>query len=89
MLDFRYWTDKKSAQQVDLRIQKGLFLFACTNSCMNPIVYGAFNIRARRGPGAAQVRPRLNTLNTGQTRVCTPVDDKRLPALEISLKALE
>lgn len=56
---------------------------------MNPIVYGAFNIRARRGPGAAQVRPRLNTLNTGQTRVCTPVDDKRLPALEISLKALE
>lgn len=40
----RYWLDKESALNVDQRIQKGLFLFACTNSCMNPIVYGLFNI---------------------------------------------
>lgn len=80
--------DQESAKQVDQRIQKGLFMFACANSCMNPIVYGAFNIRARRN--AAQVRPRLNTLNnTVQTRVSTPVDDKRISALEISLKPLE
>ncbi|XP_044019876.1 gonadotropin-releasing hormone II receptor isoform X1 [Aphidius gifuensis] len=40
-----YWIDRESAKKVDQRIQKGLFLFACTNSCMNPIVYGLFNIR--------------------------------------------
>ncbi|XP_059486559.1 adipokinetic hormone/corazonin-related peptide receptor variant I-like isoform X2 [Neocloeon triangulifer] len=47
-----YWYDRNSAAELDQRIQKGLFLFAVTNSCMNPIVYGAFNIRVRR---AAQV----------------------------------
>lgn len=45
----RYWYDKESAKLVDQRIQKGLFLFASTNSCMNPIVYGIFNIRAKGG----------------------------------------
>ncbi|XP_008556953.1 adipokinetic hormone/corazonin-related peptide receptor variant I [Microplitis demolitor] len=40
-----YWIDRQSASKLDQKIQKGLFLFACTNSCMNPIVYGAFNIR--------------------------------------------
>ncbi|XP_066599951.1 adipokinetic hormone/corazonin-related peptide receptor variant I-like isoform X2 [Prorops nasuta] len=43
-----YWIDSPSAREVDQRIQKALFLFACTNSCMNPIVYGFFNIRDRR-----------------------------------------
>ncbi|XP_046592124.1 adipokinetic hormone/corazonin-related peptide receptor variant I isoform X1 [Neodiprion lecontei] len=43
-----YWIDRPSAEKVDLRIQKCLFLFACTNSCMNPIVYGVFNIRNRK-----------------------------------------
>lgn len=52
LLCCRYWYDRKSAAKVDQRIQKGLFMFAVTNSCMNPIVYGAFNIRVRR---AAQV----------------------------------
>lgn len=42
-----YWIDKETALKVDQRIQKGLFLFACTNSCMNPIVYGLFNIPRR------------------------------------------
>ncbi|XP_050538062.1 adipokinetic hormone/corazonin-related peptide receptor variant I isoform X2 [Daktulosphaira vitifoliae] len=43
-----YWTDYKSAKNVDQKVQHALFMFACTNSCMNPIVYGAFNIRTRR-----------------------------------------
>ena len=42
---YRYWIDRDSAKQVDQRIQKALFLFACTNSSINPIVYGVFNIR--------------------------------------------
>ncbi|XP_045482662.1 adipokinetic hormone/corazonin-related peptide receptor variant I [Harmonia axyridis] len=43
-----YWIDHKSAEKVDVRLQKFLFLFACTNSCMNPLVYGAFNLRVLR-----------------------------------------
>lgn len=44
----RYWLDQKSAESVDQRVQKGLFLFACTNSCMNPIVYGIYNVKLRK-----------------------------------------
>ncbi|XP_058820770.1 adipokinetic hormone/corazonin-related peptide receptor variant I-like isoform X6 [Topomyia yanbarensis] len=43
-----YWLDHQSALSVDQRVQKGLFLFACTNSCMNPIVYGIYNIKLRK-----------------------------------------
>lgn len=43
-----HWLDKQSAICVDQRVQKGLFLFACTNSCMNPIVYGVYNIKLRK-----------------------------------------
>ncbi|KAL2719741.1 adipokinetic hormone/corazonin-related peptide receptor variant I-like isoform X1 [Vespula maculifrons] len=50
----RYWIDKTSARKVDQRIQKGLFFFACTNSCMNPIVYGIFNIRDRKKSTTSQ-----------------------------------
>nr|AOC38019.1 adipokinetic hormone receptor [Sarcophaga crassipalpis] len=42
-----YWIDKSSVDEVSSLIRKSLFIFACTNSCMNPIVYGAFNIRGR------------------------------------------
>nr|CAD7455807.1 unnamed protein product [Timema tahoe] len=64
-----YWSDIKSAKKVDQWIQKFLFLFASTNSCMNPIVYGAFNIR-RRGATVSgtttegQVRDRLSTFSS-------------------------
>lgn len=51
-----HWYDKYSANEVDIKIQKFLFLFASTNSCMNPIVYGAFNIRTRT-KGAKQRPP--------------------------------
>ncbi|XP_067003816.1 adipokinetic hormone/corazonin-related peptide receptor variant I isoform X2 [Anabrus simplex] len=40
-----WWVDRKSATAMDPRIQKFLFIFACANSCMNPIVYGIYNIR--------------------------------------------
>ena len=30
---------------LDQKIQKGLYIFACTNSVMDPIVYGYFNLR--------------------------------------------
>nr|QRN45460.1 adipokinetic hormone receptor isoform X2 [Carausius morosus] len=40
-----YWLDTVSAKNVNPVVQKALFLFASTNSCMNPIVYGMFNLR--------------------------------------------
>lgn len=43
-----YFLDRPTAFKLDQRVQKGLFLFACTNSCMNPIVYGVYNIKLRK-----------------------------------------
>lgn len=43
-----FWIDPISANTLDKTLTKILFLFACTNSCMNPIVYGLFNIRRKR-----------------------------------------
>ncbi|XP_014681440.1 PREDICTED: gonadotropin-releasing hormone II receptor-like [Priapulus caudatus] len=43
-----FWLDEESAKQVDPRIQRGLFLFAVSNSCMDPIVYGLFTINVKR-----------------------------------------
>lgn len=85
-----YWFDRESALLVDQRIQRGLFLFACTNSCMNPIVYGAFNIRARRK--GVKVRLRTNTCNNtarNNTVNGSPCAETGLPSIEISLKTLE
>ncbi|XP_045452589.1 adipokinetic hormone/corazonin-related peptide receptor variant I [Melitaea cinxia] len=38
-----YWIDKDSVKKLDPAIQKAMWLFSCTNSCANPIVYGVFN----------------------------------------------
>ncbi|XP_023310187.1 gonadotropin-releasing hormone II receptor [Anoplophora glabripennis] len=84
-----YWYDRESALEVDERIQKGLFLFACTNSCMNPIVYGVFNIRARRK--GTKVRPRAYTYQNSQSTmtVTHPTIDTKLPPIELSHKSVE
>ena len=33
---------RDSAEKINTKVQRGLFLFAVSNSCMNPIVYGKF-----------------------------------------------
>ncbi|CAG0884257.1 unnamed protein product [Darwinula stevensoni] len=43
-----YFVDSESARAVDPRLQKALFLFACANSCLNPLVYGAFKLHVKR-----------------------------------------
>lgn len=86
-----YWYDKSTALEVDQRVQKILFLFACTNSCANPIVYGIFNIRARRR-NTHQVRLRVNGYVTSRSRCSIPppiTAETRLSPLEISLRSLE
>ncbi|KAJ0174270.1 hypothetical protein K1T71_010416 [Dendrolimus kikuchii] len=42
-----YWIDRDSLKNLDQAVQKAMWLFSCTNSCANPIVYGVFN-RNRR-----------------------------------------
>ncbi|KAJ8673744.1 hypothetical protein QAD02_005006, partial [Eretmocerus hayati] len=75
-----YWIDRDSAKQVDQKIQKGLFLFACTNSCANPIVYGLFNIRKSKIKDPSrigQASSSANTQNSQQTNVMANNGDKR------------
>ena len=33
---------RKSAQAIDPKVQRGLFIFAVSNSCIDPIVYGMY-----------------------------------------------
>lgn len=40
--------DPVEAKKADILLQKSLYLFACTNSCMNPIVYGIFNLKRNK-----------------------------------------
>nr|ARV86499.1 adipokinetic hormone receptor [Pyrrhocoris apterus] len=70
VMAFWFWIDKESANNVDIRVQKGLFLFACTNSSINPIVYGVFNIRKSsvtqgrtRGSNTCTTEIRLQQVN--------------------------
>ncbi|XP_023032344.1 adipokinetic hormone/corazonin-related peptide receptor variant I isoform X1 [Drosophila willistoni] len=42
-----YSWDKSSVGQVNSLVRKALYIFASTNSCMNPLVYGLYNIRGR------------------------------------------
>ncbi|RLU24278.1 hypothetical protein DMN91_004490, partial [Ooceraea biroi] len=68
-----YWFDRSSANKVDLRIQRALFFFACTNSSMNPIIYGIFNIRKQRNK--APIR--------------APTIETRVTPLSLSIKLLD
>ncbi|CAM1293345.1 GNRHR (predicted) [Pycnogonum litorale] len=45
-----HWFFKSSATKIDKKIQKILFIFAVSNSCLNPLVYGYFSVvsNARR-----------------------------------------
>lgn len=78
----RFWINPESAKQLDEKVQRGLFLFASTNSCMNPIVYGIFNIRTHR---SAETNGRARTYS-GRISYAT---DIRLPALTLSLRSVE
>ncbi|XP_013103205.1 adipokinetic hormone/corazonin-related peptide receptor variant I isoform X2 [Stomoxys calcitrans] len=57
-----YWFDKTSVDKISSLVRKGLFIFACTNSCMNPIVYGVFNIRGRVGKETSTTSNRHTSL---------------------------
>ncbi|ELU01220.1 hypothetical protein CAPTEDRAFT_125249 [Capitella teleta] len=37
-----WWIDKNTAEKVNPKIQRGLFIFAVSNSCVNPVIYGQY-----------------------------------------------
>lgn len=82
IVNYRFWINPESAKRVDFKVQRGLFLFASTNSCMNPIVYGIFNIRTHRSIRTNGCVP----TNSGRPSYPT---DIRLPALTLSLRSVE
>ncbi|XP_017473984.1 PREDICTED: gonadotropin-releasing hormone receptor-like isoform X1 [Rhagoletis zephyria] len=59
-----FWIDKHSAYNVNPLLRKILFIFACTNSCMNPLVYGVFNIRGKTNNNTS-VNNRHTSLSSG------------------------
>lgn len=69
-----FWLDEVTAKQVDPIIQRALFLFAVSNSCMDPIVYGMFTINVKRDvlrccPCLKKTREESYLSNSGYT-VC-------------------
>ena len=47
---FRFIADKQSFSQVDRRVERFFYIFACANSVMDPFVYGYFNLRPSSRP---------------------------------------
>ncbi|KAH8238949.1 hypothetical protein KR038_009713 [Drosophila bunnanda] len=58
-----YWLDKPSVEKVDPLVRKALLIFASTNSCMNPLVYGLYNIRGRMNNNNPSVNNRHTSLS--------------------------
>ncbi|XP_037960628.1 gonadotropin-releasing hormone receptor [Teleopsis dalmanni] len=76
-----YWIDKSSVENINPLVPKSLFIFASTNSCMNPIVYGVFNIRSRNNNNNNA------SVNNRHTSLCSRLDSsnqlqKNLPNLQ-------
>ncbi|KAH9633192.1 hypothetical protein HF086_017747 [Spodoptera exigua] len=60
-----YWIDKESLKSLDPAIQKAMWLFSCTNSCANPIVYGVFNRNRWSWRAGRNVRCRSGSMRRG------------------------
>ncbi|XP_017041420.1 gonadotropin-releasing hormone receptor isoform X2 [Drosophila ficusphila] len=58
-----YWLDKHSANKINPMVRKALLIFASTNSCMNPLVYGLYNIRGRMNNNNPSVNNRHTSLS--------------------------
>ncbi|XP_030381138.1 gonadotropin-releasing hormone receptor isoform X2 [Scaptodrosophila lebanonensis] len=58
-----YSLDKSTVSQVNSLVRKSLFIFASTNSCMNPLVYGLYNIRGRLNNNNMSVNNRHTSLS--------------------------
>ncbi|GFT26165.1 gonadotropin-releasing hormone II receptor [Trichonephila clavipes] len=73
-----YLFDPVSAEKVDARVQSSLFMFAVSNSCVNPLVYGSYVLNFKqvfikcccKGPSSIAV-------SMSHTQITTPA--KKIP----------
>ncbi|XP_042900353.1 adipokinetic hormone/corazonin-related peptide receptor variant I-like isoform X2 [Parasteatoda tepidariorum] len=68
-----YLFDPVSADQVDTRIQSSLFMFAVSNSCVNPLVYGSYLLNFKQIFRRCYRRCRNRNMGSmNQTQITTP-----------------
>ncbi|KAK2144621.1 hypothetical protein LSH36_742g00007 [Paralvinella palmiformis] len=69
-----WWFDRKSADNVNPMVQRGLFLFAVSNSCADPIVYGMFTGSIRKTLfGLCCQRRQRDAINVREQVPCQPL----------------
>ncbi|XP_032681197.1 gonadotropin-releasing hormone II receptor-like [Odontomachus brunneus] len=88
VLSFWYCIDQSSFRKIDQRILKALFLFTCTNPCMNPIIYGIFNRQERNKTNLQSSRPLMSINATVELLVAAYARDFILTVFLIALPAL-
>ncbi|XP_035211010.1 gonadotropin-releasing hormone II receptor-like isoform X2 [Stegodyphus dumicola] len=82
-----YLFDPVSADKVDSRIQSSLFMFAVSNSCVNPLVYGSYVLNFKQVFKRAFCRRQgSQTGSVNHTQITTPA--KRAPACEPVQRAI-
>ncbi|KAG8185649.1 hypothetical protein JTE90_018526 [Oedothorax gibbosus] len=83
VIDLWYLFDPTSAEALDSRLQSSLFMFAVSNSCVNPLVYGSYVLNLKRlcsrlckstpsrvvSPTTSRTRVRQQYSSTGSPRV--------------------
>ena len=60
--NYRFLSDKESFNNADFKFKRLLYIFACANSFMNPLVYGFFNLRQSRQSPNTRVSFRYTSL---------------------------
>ncbi|GFU94727.1 gonadotropin-releasing hormone II receptor [Trichonephila clavipes] len=68
-----YLFDPVSAEKVDSRVQSSLFMFAVSNSCVNPLVYGSYVLNFKQVFTKCCCRgPTPITVSMSHTQITTP-----------------
>ncbi|KFM63223.1 Gonadotropin-releasing hormone II receptor, partial [Stegodyphus mimosarum] len=82
-----YVFDPVSADKVDSRIQSSLFMFAVSNSCVNPLVYGSYVLNFKQVFKNIFCRKQASNIGSAShTQITTP--PKRVPIREPIQKAI-
>ncbi|XP_023238221.1 uncharacterized protein LOC111637048 [Centruroides sculpturatus] len=68
-----YMFDPNGAQEVDSQLQSALFMFAVSNSCVNPLVYGSYAINLKQLFRRCYNRTRSSMGFSRQTVVSTTI----------------
>lgn len=91
-----YQIDKKSAQEVDRTIQEALFIFAVSNSILNPYLYGIYSKNLRNEVGRSlfcriirNCFVQKNDYGGSSSDICREEDEKKQQKLEPMNKEIQ